>query len=394
MNILFVVDEFPFPARNGVTIPVANFIKSFHSKGHLVDLLYFDTGDNYPVDANLMSSVNYVHRVPLSRKNKFKGLFNELRGDEAIFESWEIAATSKDSYKFLQSYDLVWASPIRPFALWLKFRKDFGIDAGNVVASVNDSYELTLRALSKKKNNFLLRKLYEMRASAMSSIESGLLEKANFVAVQSQKEVDFFESKKNNNLNIIELKNGVSENYFTGCSDKEYDLIFVGTLDDFYKNSLKWFINNVYIKLSEPRPSFIIIGKGATSKDIELFRKLSIKYIPFVDELDPFYFKSKILVAPIFKGYGTINKVLEAMAAACVVIGDETAFNGIEGFIDSTHGLIANNESQFIEKIQFVLKNKNIAKNIGENSRDLMIKNFSWDSRVDKFLELIEDYEK
>lgn len=393
MKVLFVVDEFPFPARNGVTIPVANFIKQFHSRGYLVDLLYFDTGDNYPIDAGLMPFINYFHRVPLTRKNKFRGLFNELRGHEAIFESWNLAG-EKEPHQFLTSYDLIWASPIRPFALWLKFKNELRIDAKDTIASVNDSYELTLRALSKKKNNFLLRKLYGCRASAMSSIESGLLEKASFVAVQSQKEVDFFGGKNNKKLNVVELKNGVSENYFIGNLDKEYDLIFVGTLDDFYKNSLNWFINNVYSKLSQPRPSFIIIGKGATNKDIEFFKSLSIEYIPFVDELDSFYFKSKILVAPIFKGYGTINKVLEAMASACVVVGDETAFNGIEGFLDSTHGLVANSESQFIEKIKLVLENKELARTIGENSRNLMMKNFSWDSRVDKFLALNKAYEK
>ncbi|MHB1200379.1 MAG: glycosyltransferase family 4 protein [Polaromonas sp.] len=392
MNILFVVDEFPFPPRNGVTLPVANFIKLFAKKGFRVDLLLLgisDAEDHQNIE--LAHMVTEVVRIPLKRSERVFGLFLELIGKKALFEAWSVKRMPSGG-RLLAHYDLVWASPIRSYALWLRLKSMLGTEANRVVAAINDSYTLTLMELSKRKETAFKRWGYICRASAMRGIERRLLAKADLVGVQSKREIDFFrlDFPLGQRPEVIELKNGVAPNLFKARDAVVYDLLFVGSLDDFYRPTLDWFVREVYSKMEIPRPSFAIIGAGATDEDIKKFADFSIEYFPFVEDIYHFYLTSRILVAPIFKGYGTINKVIEAMAAGCVVVGDKTAFNGLENFVPNRDALVAESSSEFLDCITEMLADSSRAEVMGKNARKLMHKDFSWDNRIDIVLSRLE----
>lgn len=384
MNILFVVDELPFPPRNGVTVPIANFIELFSANGFRVDILLLDISDSDLVkNTKFKNVVTAFAQLPLKRTGRIIGLFSELLGRSALFEAW-FPRGGLVGDKLLPHYDLVWASPIRSYGLWLKFNKIINISSNNLIAAINDSYTLTLRELSNRKTIWLQRWFYRCRALAMHGVEKKLLKRADIVAVQSKREIDFFREMftESEAPEVIELKNGVALTLFQDRPAAMLDILFVGSLDAFYRPTLDWFIREVYSKMPIPRPSFSVIGRGATEEDIRRFSELSINYLPFVEEIANFYLTSRILVAPIFKGYGTINKVIEAMAAGCVVVGDRTAFNGLENFVVSRDGLIAESPDDFSSCILAVLADPRWASEIGENARKLMQKDFSWASRL------------
>ena len=392
MNVLFVVDEFPFPSRNGVTLPVCSFIELFVEKGFRVDLLLLNITDSNAIDSTRLNGVvTAFAQLPLKRSGRFVGLGLELIGKSALFEAW-LPRGGLIGDKLLDHYDLVWTSPIRSYGLWLKFQYILKINANYLMAAINDSYSLTLKELSNRKANGVERLVYRCRALAMRGIEKRLLKKANFVAVQSRREIDFFRELFTDGEvpDLIELKNGVATNLFHERPGSVRDLLFVGSLDDFYKSTLDWFIREVYSKMPVPRPSFLVVGKGATEDDIRKFAELSIDYLSFVEDISTFYLTSKILVAPIFKGYGTINKVIEGMAAGCVVVGDKTAFNGLENFVPKRDALVAESSSDFLVEIMAVLADSVRANLIGSNARKLMREDFSWNSRLAIFMDRLE----
>lgn len=392
MNLLFVVDEFPFPPRNGVTIPVANFIDLFASAGHRVDLLWL-TLDGSPVEATAApAGVTACAQVAMRRTGKFWAVASELSGRQAVFAAWAPdGALVGDA--LLARYDVVWASPIRAFALWVKWHASLGIQATRSVAAVNDSYALTLRELSRRQAaNAISRMVYRARAGVMPRIERRILSAADVVAVQSRREVDFFDSlfSSTGRPCVVELKNGVAAQLFRARQPAKYDLLFVGTLDAFYRPTLEWFVREVYSRLPLPRPSFAVVGRGASEEDCRRFADLDITYLPFVDDIYAIYLQSRILVAPIFKGYGTINKVIEAMAAGCVVVGDVSAFNGIEGFLAGEHGLVASTAEEFFHCIGDSLSDESASERRGTAARQLMARDFSWSSRYRQALAALE----
>lgn len=392
MRVLFVVDEYPFPPRNGVTIPVANFIELFASAGHRVDLLWLKL-DGSPAEATAApAGVTASAQVVMRRTDNFWAAASELAGRQAVFEAWAPHGRLVGD-ALLACYDVVWASPIRAYALWVKWHTTLGLAATRSVAAVNDSYALTLRELSRRQvANAMSRMIYRARATVMPSIERRILGTADVVAVQSRREVDFFDRlfPSAGRPCVVELKNGVSDQLFRARQPAKYDLLFVGTLDAFYRPTLEWFVREVYSRFPLPRPSFAVIGRGASEEDCRRFADLGIAYLPYVDDIYAAYLQSRILVAPIFKGYGTINKVIEAMAAGCVVVGDASAFNGIEGFVDGEHGLVASSVEEFFRCIGDSLSDQCASELRGTSARQLMARDFSWSSRYRQALAAVE----
>lgn len=396
MNILFVVDEFPFPPRNGVTIPIAAFIDLLASKGYRVDILVLNISEyNALINNQAKGPVTSIAEIRLKRSGRLAGLVLELVGRRALFEAWSLVGVLTGD-KLLTHYDLVWASPIRAYALWLNIKSVLNISSHKIMAAINDSYALTLMELAKRKRNPLEKWLYNSRAIAMKGIEIELLKQADFIAVQSRREVNYFQKEflSGESPAVIELKNGVAPQLFEDRADCQCDILFVGSIDAFYRPSLDWFIREVYSKIDAPRPRFTIIGSGATAEDEKKFAEYSITYIPFVENIYEYYLKSKILIAPIFKGFGTINKVIEAMAAGCVVVGDPTAFNGIENFVANRDGLVANTPEEFLNAISNVLADPFLASEIEKNARTLMRNEFSWTSRLNSVMQCFRSFAK
>jgi len=152
MKILFVLDEYPFPSRNGITLPTSNFIRCFQKLGWEIDLLIFNI-DTTNVPVFIQQENIKIFNIDVSRKNIFLGLLLEIFGIRPIFQGWNII--DKPNYNFLSSsYDLVWSSPIRAFSLWILFNKFHKITCLLNIAAINDSYTLALLALASKKKVF------------------------------------------------------------------------------------------------------------------------------------------------------------------------------------------------------------------------------------------------
>lgn len=60
----------------------------------------------------------------------------------------------------------------------------------------------------------------------------------------------------------------------------------------------------------------------------------------------------------VFKGYGLINKALEAMASGVPVIGGAAAFNGVEGFEGSGAVCRPRSTPDFVSAICDILKDR------------------------------------
>ena len=68
----------------------------------------------------------------------------------------------------------------------------------------------------------------------------------------------------------------------------------------------------------------------------------------YVLNTSSFFNKHQVIICPIFKGYGLINKTVEALFSGSIVLGDPTAFNGIENLIHGENCLIAKNSKEFL----------------------------------------------
>ena len=168
---------------------------------------------------------------------------------------------------------------------------------------------------------------------------------------------------------------GVDVNLFKPQNlKKTIDVLFIGNKDNGY---------NLLNKLPEIPANKINIRA--------IFRedgKLSVSDTELVE----IYNKSKVLVALNHnEPFGLIS--LEAMACGIPVIAvGEGGYN--ESIINNKTGfLISRNPHQLYAKINLIVNNEKLRNEMGKNDRENILKNWTWDKSVNRFLKIIK-YEK
>lgn len=148
-----------------------------------------------------------------------------------------------------------------------------------------------------------------------------------------------------------------------------------------------------------PEIKLIIIGEGPYLKRLKsLTEKLAlIKRVLFLGKIDneeihKFYNLADICVFSTLRSEGVPYVILEAMACGKPVIA--SCIGGIPSIIkDRENGLLieAGNSNQLEYGIIELLKNKVLAKNLGENARLHIIKEFSLHNMIQKTIRIYQE---
>jgi glycosyltransferase involved in cell wall biosynthesis len=112
-----------------------------------------------------------------------------------------------------------------------------------------------------------------------------------------------------------------------------------------------------------------------------------------MEDIRQAYQQSKLFVAPIFTGIGQQNKVLEAMSMELPCICT-TSVNRPIGSRDGKEVLIADSAEKFVEQVFNVLKNNEMAKELGEQARAFVKEEYSWENQVKKLMNLFEENDR
>lgn len=217
----------------------------------------------------------------------------------------------------------------------------------------------------KKLYEFVIRKIRK-------KIDLKNIKSASQILVNSKFSKEFVEKSYDISANVCYL--GVDVSVFRPLNiDKYYDVLFIGNKDSSYKlliDAIKFFKQKIKIKT-------IFREKGQSITDKELVIA---------------YNKSKVLVAlNRNEPFGLIP--LEAMACGTPVIAaGEGGYN--ESIIDNKTGfLISRNPKELYDKINKIINNKKLRQEMGKNARENIMKNWTWDKSVERFLKIIK-YEK
>ena len=161
-------------------------------------------------------------------------------------------------------------------------------------------------------------------------------------------------------------------------NDAPIDYLFVGV--SFFANvqGCQWFIDNVMPYVSG---HFWIVGKGM---DCVKFSNVTnrIHILGFVESLDDYYYKARVVVSPIFVGGGMKTKTAEALMFGKRIIGTKEAFEGYE----KCNGMYeCNTADDFISAINSISLEESIS--IFNEIRQLFKNMYSYDASEKRFEE-------
>lgn len=380
MKALCLLSENPCPPRNGITIPTYNHLKILKDLGYDLNVLILEeVNDELKLLAN-------ARKINLEYSSKIERVLDEIRFKKAYYDN--VFNFSQLTVEEL-NVDVIYYSPISfgyVVSLLLEHIQKITGSKPRVIASISDCYTSVLRTSLSTTKGFSFKPVVSFfRSYLISHHEAKALSCADSILVQTQKDKDWLLKIGVDKNKVYVTPNGVSESLFNVSVRNYTDLVFVGNFrSNYYIDKLDWFVNNVF---SDVRKRFNnctlhVYTSGVRNSRLESIVNCDgvIVHYDFVDDISDVYRDKFVCVAPIFKSYGFINKVAEALGAGLVVVGDSSAFNGMD-VQSGIEAFIVESDLEFYNKLCELLESKDKFDFIRMNARKYAMKNFSWQSR-------------
>lgn len=399
-SVLIVTDQLPYPPRNGITLPIYHYATGL-SSDHAVSICLFvdeDKGIDPDALAKNESIFGPISIISIKRRSRLSRLIRELISLEMFQHGWTL---NKDKLPSGFSEKACIVSPMSAVAKWQAtglFRR-FRFETS--IAAVNDC--TTAEYYFRGKQSFGGIRLFikgaidRTRSLLIRNIERKLLSPYAHVLLQTATDRQLMLRLVGETpaRNVKLVPNGVRADLFSLKPDLSAGhVLFIAELSGEYAPIALWLVNEVWPRVirSNSRSRFCIIGKGASQKlTSAILASSGITHTAFIDDISTAYRQSSIVLSPVFKGYGLINKTLEAMASGIPVVGGIPAFNGIRGFVNGRDGIAcpSNSADEFAGEIIKLMSNSTLRQEIGESGRRLVHDQFHWEiatQRVKKLL--------
>ena len=386
MKILFLSRWFPWPTDNGSKLRIYNLLRGLAQK-HEVTLISFsdspEADSTAPELQAICSEVQTVAWMPFQPKSK-RSYVGFLKSTPRSLVDTFSPEMSRRIVNTLASdaFDLVIASQIT----MAHYRDCFG-DTPALYEEVELGvfYEQYANASSwqsrirngltwSKHRRYLAHQVRDFSAcTVVSENERVLLADAapGFEAVEVMP-------------NCIELAD-----YERRYVAQPNSLIFTGPFG-YHANyeAMQWFLSEAYPRVQAQIPEISLTITG-DHRGLPLPPAQNVTLTGFVDDVHPLLAQSWISLAPLMTGGGTRLKILEAMASGVPVVSTTKGAEGLDVEPD-VHLLVADDPAGFAQAIVRLCNDDDLRTRITNCAFALVRDQYTWSSRIDQFLALVE----
>ncbi|MDB4919040.1 glycosyltransferase family 4 protein [Mucilaginibacter sp.] len=269
----------------------------------------------------------------------------------------------------LPQFDIVLSSPINSTLYFLKNKKAFKYHKCIALLSDCYTYAVWKQIILAYRFNFFTVK-YVTRTFLRMIIayfkELRIAYSVDLLLFQTKTDTSIFKkifpfSKVENVPNVPQFNNHAENlNLYRDINSIAFVASFAGS----YLYIANWFFKKIWpqVLLYNKNARIYLLGKGSKEYFNQVIKnnyelKTSVFLENYYPDISVFFKKMHMSVSPIFKGYGLINKTVEAMQNGCITVGDKTAFNGLGAIVSGTHCFMAENADEFINAINLNFNN-------------------------------------
>ena len=408
-RLLVVADQLPYPPRNGATLPLVNYLDQLGRTHELRLLLLRDVDRPFDAAERADNERRFgpLLEATVLRRGRVRRIVDELRGRGMYQHGWRAADTQ--ALSALAEQEPGWrtapvlATPLSALARWQAVRAALpGWQPRRTVVVVHDCTAAEYRWRWRSPQAGMLGRVkawsHWLRAPRVALAEAALLSAADRVLVQTEADREAMRCLVGPDTasRTALAPNGVRSGLFdlvAGLSPAPR-VLFVADLSGEYGPVAEWLCRAVWprVRAAVPGARLTVVGRGAGPA---LRRCLAgtpcAEHFEFAADLAPLYVRSRVVWSPLWKGFGLINKTLEAMAAARPVVGGLAAFNGIAGFVDGVHGrgLSRPDPHAMADATAELLRDASRAAAMGEAARELVREAFRWERTSERLREAL-----
>lgn len=274
------------------------------------------------------------------------------------------------------NFDLVHAEWVETGTLLFRKNVPMVIDAHDIITKPAERFY-------KKSKGIVALALY-IKFLFTRVLEKYIMKKFDKVLTRSEHDRDYLLSMGVQiNVGVLPHPAGID---FTGkkLEREENTIMFLGSFKNHPSNveSVLYFYNLILplIKSKIPTVKFYVVGYGPTNEMMDILGQDKEAVITgYVDDIESYYKKVMVFVAPMLTGGGVIAKILDAMLAGTPVVSTSIGNEGIGG-IDNVHLLIADNLNDFADKVVRLLTDKELWIRLSNEGRAFVSERFSMDT--------------
>lgn len=231
---------------------------------------------------------------------------------------------------------------------------------------------MDLHYLRLERQASVLEKKQAVQAVLMKKLEFSLMRKSDITILTSPVEYEILNKERElSTFAILPNIHAESENQVEAF-DKRNDIMFIGGfLHDPNVDAVKYFISEILPKIKQkiPNVKFFIIGSNPTEEIMKLASD-DVIVTGFVKDLQPFYEKCRVMVAPLRYGAGIKGKVTQSLTKGLPLVTTPIGAEGMN-LVDGKHCMISENPNEFAEKTIQVHNDEKLWSHLSKNGIDI-----------------------
>lgn len=390
MKILVVTTKSPYPLFEGRALRTYNLIKQA-AREHEIHLLSFvQTTEDLEGIEHMRSICKTVDYEKLyfnaSKVQIVKDAFCELFSCAPLPVVKYRSANMRAKLRRLMRehhFDLVHLD-----MLHLADYQEICGDVPVVLVEHNVEYVILKRRVDNETHP--VRRAYlRYQAAKLKGYEAFACKRANHVVSVSDLDTEHLRRLAPGSR-VTTVPNGVDTEYFyaQGQSARSSKLVFVGGFT-WYPNldAIRYFCEEIMPVLLKAVPDIelTVIGKHPETDLVrEIAKHPKINLAGQVDDIRPYVDEAAVYVVPLRIGGGTRLKILDALAMSKAIVSTSVGCEGL-AVEDGKTILVADTPEAFSKAVVKILRDPELAKNIGQRGRELVETCYDW-SAVSKRL--------
>jgi sugar transferase (PEP-CTERM/EpsH1 system associated) len=392
LRILFVYSRLPLPMMRGDQLTVAHLLAFLKARGHDVDLLTLDPGEECSAAqrAWIGRQCRRLQVFPQSRVASLLGLLGALLRGHPLQVGWFhnprqldaiLKATESQSYDIAYCYYLRSAETLRHISAERPLFK---------ILALQLSQSLNTRRMMENKLGLPHRVIYAIEHRLVRSYEARIWRHFDRTVLIGPRDVQEIraacvDAGVPEIDNVIYCAHGVDAERFAPRADVAPEpglVVFSGGMNiNTNINAVVWFAEEVWpqIKAAAPTAKLRIVGRNPTRPVRQLAELTDVEVTGRVTDTADHIARATVCVNPMLIGAGMQNKLLEYMAMAKPVVATSVANEGIGAPPDECL-LIEDTPRGFADAVVRLLRDPARSAQLGMAARRYVERHWTWEA--------------
>lgn len=394
MKVLFLAHLFPLPLDSGGKIKSFYTLRALAREHEVSVLAFLRTADEEKRISELRGICPNLELIPL-RRGKLRQLADlglSLLTNRSFIVSRDFRVQMRDAVR--SAIDEFQPDVVHIDHLQMAQFVDF--DAGyKTVLDHHNVESMIIKRVGEAPGSPFVRLYSRIEWPKLQRYELDICRKCDRIITVSEEDKQTLASLEPSLDNIASVPIGVDVDYFDGVvrDPASSNILSIATM--YWPpnvDSMLYFHKDILplVRKEVPDCTLTIAGQRPVQSIQSLASDLGTRVTGYVEDSRDYARDCGVFIVPLRSGSGVRVKILNAMAMGLPVVSTSVGAEGLD-VISGEHLLIADTPKDFAESVVRVLRDSDLAARLGQNARDQVRENYSWDTIGRRLLGVYEE---